>query len=402
MSLRYSRRVLVVAGIIAALVASGFFALRNISADNPFPEAATIARGATSFTVLADRFSELAKEKGGAYAFNVLKVATLPPHTDTHLLGHTIGDVFYSQAGIAGIADCTQDFRNACSHTIVIGALNEFGSGDSTRDLIDEACKQAPGGIGAYTMCYHGLGHGVLAYFGFDLQKTVAFCKKTGTPEYQDEQYAQCVGGAIMELLSGGGHDREQWLTAREQYLKKHDPLAPCNGTLIPEQAKLYCYLYLTPHLMEAADIDIGRPNPQEFTRALSYCERLPKLSREREACFGGFGKDFIGIAAARDIRAIDRLDDSVYALTAAWCDFATVRDGTESCLRSALESVFWGGENDPAASFRFCAVTPQHLTDRCFNDLAGIINHYLRGETRAHWCTELPESYRSQCAHNP
>lgn len=391
-------------GKIIALVALlavifGLFAIQRAYSRIPYPEAASIAQGAETFEVLSDRFAELAKQKGGVYAFNVLKIAQLPPNTDLHLLGHTIGDVFYTQKGVAGIADCTQDFRNACSHSIVIGTLNDFGAGESTQRMIDDACKKAPGGAGAYTMCYHGLGHGVFAYFNYDLSKTVAFCKKMGTSAYDGEQFTQCVGGAVMELLGGGGHDHDAWVKARERYLLRDQPLAPCSSADIPEKAKGYCYLYLTPRLMEFAGADMGNPDPTTFPKAFSYCDALPStVSGLRDACFAGFGKEFVPLAAGRDIRSIDRLDDSAYALAASWCELAGPRDGKESCLREALESVFWGGENDTNASFRFCAVVPPDLADTCLYDLAGDINHYLRGDNKSAWCAKLPGQYRGQC----
>jgi hypothetical protein len=121
---------------------------------NPYPEADSIGKNVSSFQKLSDRFTSLAQAKGGVYAFDVLKIASLPPNTDLHLLGHVVGDILYKQKGVAGMLDCTQDFRNACSHAIVIGTLNEFGPSKGL-SLIHDACAKAPGGSGAYTMCYH-------------------------------------------------------------------------------------------------------------------------------------------------------------------------------------------------------------------------------------------------------
>ncbi len=384
---------------LAAAVAV-FATLYAVAARIPYVEASSIGSNAQSFEELSSRFEKLTRTKGGVYAFEVLKRAKLPANTDTHLLGHAVGDVFYTQKGVAGIADCTQEFRNACSHTIVVGALNEFGPASSTLAMIDEACKKAPGGIGAYTMCYHGLGHGVFAYFGYDLNKTVEFCARTGTTAYDDEQFTQCVGGAIMELLSGGGHDHDAWLAARADYLHSDRPLTPCSAAIIPDKAKWFCYLYLTPRLFEVAGIDIGRPDPALFPLALSYCDAIPLSSaRLREACYGGFGKDFLGFVADRDIRTIDQLPSGAYARAAQWCTLANPRDGREACIREALESVFWGGENDPSAAFRFCSVTPAELTEGCYKDLADLIRHYLQGEERARVCAGLPNSYQNVCS---
>src|ERR1700722_612624 len=98
---------------------------------DPYPEGATIGQGNPSFQEISDRFTALAEKKGAVYAFDVEEVAQLPPDIDTHLLGHVIGGVLDQQKGVDGIIYCTPDFRNACSHAIVIGALDEYGTGSS-------------------------------------------------------------------------------------------------------------------------------------------------------------------------------------------------------------------------------------------------------------------------------
>ena len=118
----------------------------------------------------------------------MLKRASVPSGTDMHLLGHVVGDILYAQEGLKGIKTCTHDFRNACSHTIVVGLFSE--QGEVALPKIAETCYQAPGGSGAYTMCFHGLGHGVLAYTGYDLTKAAQLCQKTGTTGYNYRESA--------------------------------------------------------------------------------------------------------------------------------------------------------------------------------------------------------------------
>src|SRR5688572_23025902 len=48
---------------------------------------------------LVDFFTDMAVTNGAPYAFEVLKVVTLPPNQDTHLLGHAVGDILYQQRG---------------------------------------------------------------------------------------------------------------------------------------------------------------------------------------------------------------------------------------------------------------------------------------------------------------
>ena len=364
----------------------------------PLAEVTTIGQGVRSFGELSERFTALAEKKGAIYAFDVLSTASLPPDTDTHLLGHSIGEMLYRQEGVAGMMYCTQDFRNACSHSMVIGAMGEYGDSGAL-PLIQEACRNAPGGIGAYGMCYHGLGHGVFAYYGYDLAKTVAFCKKTGTEEHDRREYVECVGGAIMELVGGGGHSRALWLAARKKYLTS-DPLSPCMSDVLPDDdVKSICFMYLTPQLVGRAGGDAGHIEPLYFGKAISYCDLIPRSKQNlRDSCHGGFGKEFVPFANDRDIRSIDRMNDAQYAVAITWCNYAKTTDGKDSCIRSELASVVWGGETNSDAWFRFCALSNGALQEACYDELAESIYQYVTDSRSTAFCRRLPDAYQTLC----
>ncbi|HVU75503.1 MAG TPA: hypothetical protein VHD38_01530 [Candidatus Paceibacterota bacterium] len=392
------KQIVLLCCVFAIIVAGYLFRDVRPAQAGAYPEAATIGSGNPSFDALADRFRDLAQKKGGVYAFDILKIAQLPPGIDLHLMGHVVGDELYKQKGVDGIEFCTQDFRNACSHAIVIGTLNEFGAGDATVEKIREACKKAPGGTGAYTMCFHGLGHGVFAYFGYDIPKAVDFCKRLGTPAYNDLEYTQCVGGIIMELIDGGGHDHDQWVSANEKYLDPNDPLSPCDRSLIPEEAKSFCIMYLTPHLFEAAGANLGNPDPVFFPKAFSFCDGFGD-SRLRDMCYSSFGKEFIPLAASRDIRSVDQMSDTQYQLAIQWCMLAPHTEAQTQCIHQALASVFWGGENNPDASFRFCSlVGDADIKSSCYSELGRDINTYTTGDTRTELCNKLPAEDVKAC----
>jgi len=351
-----------------------------------------------SFGELAKYFSDLAKKRGGAYAYEILKAAPVPPGTDMHLLGHIVGDVLYGQEGLDGIKVCTHDFRNACSHTIVIGLLLE--QGESAFPQIAETCYQSPGGSGAYTMCFHGLGHGVLAYTAYDLEKAVELCEKTGTPEYGYEEASQCISGTIMETLSGV-HDQEVWARQYKKYLKEDDPLYPCSAQFIPEYARYMCYVYLTPHLFEAAGAILANPTPYDYKKAFPFCNEIPVSdTKNRDACYGGFGKEFVVLAQDRDIRNVDAMTDEQMGNVYKWCLLADNKDGVISCIEHATNSLYWGGENNRGTAIRFCRLlrSADHQ-EACFINLIGAVQTYIRDpDYKKEFCEELPDSYRGKC----
>lgn len=384
------------------IVSGAFFAAAHFLPQpgaSSYPEAAQVSNERWSFQQYSDYFRQLALKKGAPYAFQVMLRADFPQGIDLHLLGHVVGDVLYKQKGIAGIQYCTEDFRDACSHSIVVGALLERGP--SALAEITQACKEAPGGRGAYTMCFHGLGHGVLAYTDYDMQKAVQMCKQVGTPQYGDQEYTQCVGGTMMEMVSGV-HDPTAWDKQKANYFKADDPLFPCDARWMPEEPRSMCYDYLTPHLFEAAGSDYGRPDPKTFPKAFSFCGAIPADAAhqpDRAACYGGFGKDFIGLVVGRDIRNVGSTPAPALAQLRDWCAMAGDAQGTIDCDQYVLGSLFWGGETAPDAALAFCGLLDGAPQDACYRELGGVIAYYHANDGKAEpLCTRLPEAYRSSC----
>lgn len=348
-----------------------------------------------SFDQLKKYFTDLANQKGAKQAFEVLKTENLPPNTDLHLLGHVVGDVLYKQQGIAGIRICTEEFRNACSHSVVVGLFSE--KGEAALPQITQACKQAPGGGGAYTMCFHGLGHGILAYTDYDLEKAISICQKTGG----QAESAQCTSGTIMEIISGGDHDKPLWSRQRQKYLSKDNPFYPCSADFMPEVGKHLCYNYLTPHLWEAVGADINRPVESDFSKSFALCNLMPEKDLQYQSdCFGGFGKEFTTLAQNKDIRKIDTMSDEQFLKVVNWCSIADDIAGVDACLLQALSSIFWGGENDRSASIRFCQVMADaDYQKNCFLNLIGQVSFYINDpKYRQAFCKDLPKEFMGEC----
>lgn len=391
-----SHKTLKSVGLLLLVGTLAIFVSGLLSQNVSYPELREVSGTMWSFDAYATYFESLAEEKGGGYAFEVLKQAELAPNTDLHLLGHVVGDVLYKQKGIDGMHVCTQDFRNACSHSIVVGLFTERGV-DALRDIAD-ACRNAPGGSGAYTMCFHGLGHGVLAYTLYDFEKAIPLCEKTGTELYGNREAIECIGGMVMELVGGGQHDVRAWEKSREVYLSDSDPLYPCNAAFIPENARAICYTYLTPHLLQFAGGDLGNPTETDFKNAFDYCATLSNDFQNRDACVGGLGKEFVVLAHNRDIRNIGSMTTNEIIQTHEWCSLAGETPDQHSCRLTALRSLFWGGENDPNASFLFCENAPFSFQTKCYAELTTLVAQYLKGDRGETLCRRLPIANQNFC----
>ncbi len=384
---------LVNAALIVALV------IPMTTKTGQMPEINDLKGKNLSFEQLSDYFKKLSEVKGAPYAYNVLRLATLTPGVDLHLLGHIVGDELYKQKGLEGIYICTPDLQNACSHAIVTSYLYEHGAG--ALEDISGVCKKAPGGKTAYDQCFHGLGHGVLAYNDYDLRPAVTMCQSLAKEGGDGREDINCVGGAIMEMVGGGFHDRNAWSKERKVYFQTSNPLYPCTADFIPDKLKPICYTFLTPHLFDTLDKSIGQAGPAEYQEAIAFCDKVPRSDpNSRNACFGGFGKEFAILAIHRQILDLNSATDEQLANVNNWCTLVKDRDGLQACLMTALGSYYWGGENDPHISIRFCGViTDPAYHDMCFHHLIGSVGYFIADtKYKTKFCSDLPPGYREDC----
>ena len=371
----------------------------NVSMEGDKKMISNLASRKASFKDFSDFFADVAKEEGAVYAFELMREADLPNGIDTHLLGHTIGDVLYEQKGVDGMRWCTHDFRNACSHTIVIGTMLQYG--DGAMPEIRQACHLAPGGKGAYTMCFHGLGHGVLAFNEYNMEKTIDMCNQFGTEEYNNREAVECFGGSIMEIIGGGGHDRENWEERRKEYLNTANPFGLCESEIVPSEFRPMCFNYMTPYVFESFDANMGYPGPEIFDKTFALCESIPSSwTDERRECFAGLGKEFIGIAIGRNYAAGVEPNSSQLGIMYSWCKLADSTEGEQYCVLSTMNSLYWGGERPYETALNYCGlIDNREVGDGCFKSLIQNVSHYIESDDyKTGFCQAIPEDYHSEC----
>lgn len=203
-----------------------------------------------------------------------------------------------------------------------------------------------------------------------------------------------------MEIIGGGFHDPESWQRERQKYLTKESPLYPCNSDLIIDEAKHLCYSYLTPHLFVSAGADLGNPSPLSFEKAFTFCDKLAaNNTKDRLPCFSGFGKEFVGLVKSRDIRKINNLSDDEMKKIHSWCSLAKVDDGVIHCLMGAVASIFWGGENDPKVSIKYCSLLENEKhQNTCFKVLMSEALRYMGVQQAKTLCSDFPNNHKDKC----
>jgi hypothetical protein len=391
-----------VASLALALVGAFWLFVRT-QPQPAYPELAEINQ-TWSFDAYKDYFVNLAQKKSAMYAFSVLRNADIPSAISIHRVAHEIGYVHFEQKGLAGIYSCTTDFRYACEHAVVVQALITLGA-EALQDVA-RVCSEGPGGVDAYVHCFHGVGHGLMAYLGYDYEEAVGTCKQvydiavTLRPDVTGKRlWHECIGGATMELMDGE-HDKDAQAKAKLTYMPASDILMPCDADFISNEVRPICYSYLKPRFFEAAGVTGGVPSPEAYPKALSYCKKIPDDEfGSRDGCYAGFGAGFAYLITG-DESTFQNASDSAIVHVHELCSLADDSNGRVACDLAALDIIFWSGQSGVSAATSYCSLAPDAgVKGRCFAMLFSYGAYSFPDKTkRSAFCAEFPAEYAETC----
>ena len=243
---------------------------------------ATVCVGEKSadFDCLETYYESLVTDKGVKAAFDDLK-ARYPKnayvraqcHPLTHVIGRgaALASQTVSEAYLSGDSFCWSGYYHGVLETYVarVGLQN-------LPKRINDVCKDIPGKSQYsfdYYNCVHGLGHGVMAITEDELFDSLKYCRYlTGGWEQQS-----CASGVYMENIIADGRDHQT------KYLKKSDPLYPCNASL--DLFKNTCYLMQTSYILTL--------NGDSFKDTFATCRTAE--APYRATCYQSLGRDASG-----------------------------------------------------------------------------------------------------------
>ena len=218
---------------------------------------------------------ELLKTNSSGKAYAIFKrenakKSIIEQHTSAHLFG----EVLYEKEGPAGFSVCDGDFGFGCFHTFISFAIADKGEG-VVREL-DQACVEqyGEGGLG----CSHGIGHGLLSYYGYTIDDLLESLSVCGTLTWK-HSYGGCQDGVFMEynfrVMEPDPKDRTRPFSVDTR-------MEPCAS--VQESFLFSCYFSQPAWWLSAF---------YEYTdaveRAGDYCMEINSAD-SRQACFRGIG----------------------------------------------------------------------------------------------------------------
>lgn len=174
--------------------------------ENPFTNFdKRIDERTKNFQVGVEYWRERIQKVGADEAFKELseQIGQLPL-PEQHKASHRFGTALYKERGVEGFALCGEEFGQGCRHTLFGEAMYE--QGPSVLSAIKKVC----GTIGHPTKrrsCEHGLGHGLIGYYGYDLaglEGALATCSQGVENAHNSDFVLGCAGGIFMEYNTRG------------------------------------------------------------------------------------------------------------------------------------------------------------------------------------------------------
>lgn len=285
---------------------------------------------------------EIGTEYSPEEALALLKAAYPEEPANIHEVSHKVGEAAYIRYGYDGFKVCDSFLRFGCYHGVILQAVKENGYTDSVMRDLANGCVNIGGNRATQNSCIHGIGHGVMWVYSYDIGKSLERCDAMFDAEI-DRFF--CYDGIFMENVVRRGDDA----ASKGEALDPENPLMPCAA--LAEKYQPACvreHVHYVRRFIYRMDIP----------KTVDYCLAFGDENARKE-CFGGVGNGFnqdygedpdnvaekcgeipstyrqncIGVAAAQ--YAFGRQLESAIKL----CDSLSVEAERSGCLNSARQA---------------------------------------------------------------
>lgn len=271
--------------------------------------------------------------QGGSNAYTQFKIEYQNQSpVRQHLGAHIFGETLYEQVGLDGITICDETFTFGCYHSFFAKALGE--NGPLVIKAMDQACVEKFGADGS--ACQHGIGHGLMEYYGHDnLKSALEKCLETTQPH----ELFGCTGGVFMEYnvpmtLSNN------YLSTTPRQVDGKNPSSPCQS--LDDKFKQSCYYELGQWWDKVYKSDISKIG--------SLCQSTP--IEFQSSCFLGIG-NFVGPSSNFDAEISRQL-----------CEKLPTKESQFMCkIRASWTFV---DSQNASNGYQVCADTPPEIQSQC------------------------------------
>lgn len=253
-----------------------------------------------------------------------------------HSAAHAIGRETLRQAKTVpeAFARCDHTCFSGCYHGVVERFLRADESGEahvSAKELEEKVVSVCPADAppNLRIPCTHGLGHALMFFLEYDLNRALLLCDKLGSKGDR----LNCTNGVFMENVDSGPEN--------DANLSVSDPHVPCGA--LGSRYKAACYEMQTTRM-----IKMGLSN-EEVVRE---CEK----SVHYEACIRSLGRDWSAEARLGNASGV-----------AARCVAMAPDSGKIACVEGVVSALVSYAQ-DGRYAYPFCAAVSPEGRQLCYH----------------------------------
>lgn len=266
---------------------------------------------------------------------------------EQHGAMHIFGDLLYEKMGIAGLSICDDAYQFGCAHAFMGRAISEGGLSILSR--LDKVCsgmalsKNKGDGV-----CKHGIGHGVLVYFGENnLLEALNSCSTLSW----ESPLGGCPSGVFMEYnFSTTADPYSSGILARQ--IDSHNPYEPCSS--IPKKFRQACY-FEQAHWWAT----VFR---EDYKKIGTLCANISDY-QERDACFRGAGS------------TIASHNSYVPETTITNCHEMPSQDALNMCITGAA-AISAAISGDRLSASKFCDGLKREKQKTCLEEIDSLLKN--------------------------
>lgn len=367
-----SRKYSQLAGLILIVIIIGIASLVSIKRDGVQSVDSAIAANESKIGTDDVLLKQYIK-KYGADA-TIAYVKTLP--IDCHQRVHKVGRLTYELKGSDAFTILNSECMSGYTHGVTEAFFHEHGTENLTVNL-ELICQGQQ--FGFYSnQCFHGVGHGLMAFNDYDLPAALKSCDTL--PE-GGQRWDSCYTGVFMENVVGaigvedakasnGDHDyhTSSWLSS--------DPQFPCNAVEL--KYKQSCYIFQTSRMIQIPNFD--------YRKVAQACADIE--AEYQVSCFFSMGRD------------VSNSFGSNYEEIEKTCSYIPASDLRLKCIEGASQDKFWH-ESEQEDALGMCrAMTESSAKQSCYNTIASRGREIIDSrDNRRMFCAKFEPGYKELCS---
>lgn len=296
---------------------------------------------------------------------------------DCHQYVHQVGHLNYELIGEEAFSISNSECMSGYTHGVTEAFFKEHGA-ENLAESINLICQNQVNDFYAH-QCFHGIGHGLMAYNDYDLPAALKGCDDL--PDMFDSKES-CYSGVFMENVVGAlsindakkhkedsHYHSSEWLS--------NDPLFPCNSSEIDKKYKFACYNYQTSRMIEIFGI--------KYNKVAASCAKIEGIYQE--SCFLSMGRD-VGTTFSSDSEKIEKN-----------CSYAKVAESALDCIEGAAQNSFWHESTQDVAVDLCNNIKTIDYKTRCYSTISNRAKDIIESrDNLSQFCNQFEPKYKSFC----